>query len=62
MCDPIRTLAIAQRLRRDAAQTRQLAFSAMMLRTAEELEDLVRSQDIQFPAPSDRRTAAVHGH
>ena len=62
MCDPIRTLAIAQRLRRDAAQTRQLAFSAMMLRTAEELEDLVRSQDIQFPASLARLAAGAHGH
>ena len=62
MCDPIRTLAIAQRLRRDAAQTRQIAFSAMMLRTAEELENLVRGQDIPFPASIDRLTVRAHGH
>jgi hypothetical protein len=57
MCDPIRTLALAQRFRRDAQQTQQLEFARLMLHAAEELEALVRSQEGTSSAHSGQRKA-----
>jgi hypothetical protein len=53
MFDPVRTrtLALAQRFRLDAQQTHLPEYSSLMLRAAEELEELVRGEDT---------TATVH--
>jgi hypothetical protein len=55
MCDPARTLALAQRFRHNAQETRLPEFARLMLRTAEDLELLARSQDVTFTAQLPQR-------
>lgn len=55
MPDTVSTLALAERLRDDAKETRLAEFARLMLHTAQDLEEFVRNHEAITAAHSHSR-------